>query len=144
MPDDERPVKKRAFKDAALVIKAFKAVAQKPFVIWSSYATRALTTARIFKEEFQIQDRDFQIKEELYTFDEQELLNTIKSCDDNVDQLMVFGHNPAITEVVNSLGDTDFENVPTTGLSLIEFETDSWKELKKGKTLLYLFPKNLR
>jgi phosphohistidine phosphatase len=57
---------------------------------------------------------------------------------------MVFGHNPAMTNLVNNLGDSYVENVPTTGLTVIDFETNSWENLKTGKTILSLFPKNLR
>ncbi|WP_424494025.1 SixA phosphatase family protein [Salinimicrobium sp. GXAS 041] len=144
LPDDERPLKKRAYKDADLVIKGLKSVLKKPFLIWTSYAERAKTTAGIFKNKFKVEDEHFQIKEDLYTFNQKELLEVIESCDDDVAQLMVFGHNPAMTSLVNSLGDKTFGNVPTTGLVVIEFESNSWKNLKNGKTLLYLFPKNLR
>ena len=144
LPDEERPLKKRAYKDADLVINAFKSNFDESFIMWSSFATRALTTARIFQEEFEVAEDDFTVKNELYTFNGSQLLEIISSCDDSVDNLMVFGHNPAITHVVNNMGDHNFENVPTTGLTMIRFESDSWKSVKNGKTLLYLFPKNLR
>lgn len=144
LPDDERPLKKRAYKDAGLVLNAFSGFCEKPLKMWSSYATRALTTAELFKKRLEIADEDFLIKNELYTFDSQSLLSIIKSCDDEVDTLMVFGHNPAITGVVNELGDQHFSNVPTTGLCMIEFEAKKWQNIDKGKTIIYLFPKNLR
>lgn len=144
LPDDERPLKKRAYKDADLVINAFSGFKKDRLTIWSSYAVRALTTANIFKDKLSIPDSRFEVKNDLYTFNGSQLLKVIESCSDEIDALMVFGHNPAMTSVVNRLGDQDFDNIPTTGLSMIEFETDSWKSLKHGKTLLYLFPKNLR
>lgn len=144
LPDDERPLKKRAYKDADLVINAFSGFKNDRLTIWSSYAVRALTTANIFKDKLSIPDSRFEVKNDLYTFNGSQLLKVIESCSDEIDALMVFGHNPAMTSVVNRLGDQDFDNIPTTGLSMIEFETDSWKSLKHGKTLLYLFPKNLR
>jgi len=144
LPDEERPLKKRAYKDADLVIEAFKNSNHDPLTLWSSYAVRALTTAKIFKEKLGIKDEDFKVKDELYTFNSTQLLRTISDCDDAVETLMVFGHNPAMTNAVNFLGDHDFDNIPTTGLTVLEFETESWKNLKDGKTTLYLFPKNLR
>ncbi|NJY64256.1 histidine phosphatase family protein [Salinimicrobium sp. CDJ15-81-2] len=144
LPDDERPLKKRAYKDADLVINAFSGFKNDRLTIWSSYAVRALTTANIFKDKLSIPDSRFEVKNDLYTFNGSQLLKVIESCSDEIDALMVFGHNPAMTSVVNRLGDQDFDNIPTTGLSMIEFETDRWKSLKHGKTLLYLFPKNLR
>ncbi len=144
LPDEERPLKKRAYKDADLVLNAFSGFKDDRLTIWSSYAVRALTTANIFKDKLNIPDSRFEVKNDLYTFNGSQLLKVIESCNDEIDTLMVFGHNPAMTSVVNRLGDQDFDNIPTTGLSMIEFETDSWKSLKHGKTLLYLFPKNLR
>ena len=144
LPDDERPLKKRAYKDADLVIKAFSGFKDDQMTIWSSYAVRALTTAKLFKEGLNIPDSRFEVKNDLYTFNGGQLLKVIESCNDDIQTLMIFGHNPAMTSVVNRLGDQDFDNIPTTGLTMIEFETNSWKGLKNGKTLLYLFPKNLK
>lgn len=143
LQDIHRPLKKRAYKDADKVIKAYKSRSPQPVVLWSSPAVRALESAQIFAEQLGIAENDFFIKEELYTFDDRKLLETITSCNDSIDQLMVFGHNPAITELVNTLGNEIFDNVPTTGLTVIEFEADSWKELSQGKTLFHLFPKHL-
>ncbi|SHF60655.1 phosphohistidine phosphatase [Salegentibacter echinorum] len=142
--DKKRPLKERAYNDAALVLEVFKQFQEEKPFIWSSPATRAQSTAKIFKDELNIDDNNFEIIEPLYTFEEKELLNTIKTCPNEIDTLMVFGHNPAMTEVVNTLGDKEFENVPTTGLNVIDFEVHKWPELDKGKNILHLFPKNLR
>jgi phosphohistidine phosphatase len=143
LTDDKRPLIKRGIKDGELIAKTFEKFFNKPTVVWSSPAVRALETAKIFKENLQIEDQDFIIRPGLYTFDKNDLLKQIESCDPQVQTLMVFGHNPAMTGLVNQLGNQYFENIPTTGLTVIDFETGSWKELKKGKTILNLFPKNL-
>ena len=126
------------------LLKTFKEFKSGDIKLWSSPAVRAHTTAKLFKEDLQISDRDFVVKNALYTFDEDQLLSVIKSCSNEVEKLMVFGHNPAMTGLVNSLGDKPIDNLPTTGLCAIDFEIKSWNELKNGKTLLQLFPKNLR
>lgn len=141
--DEQRPLKKRAYSDAEKVTTAFKELYSGPATLWSSYAVRALESAKIFRERLDIPEEDFFIKKELYTFDDRKLLKIIASCDDSIDQLIVFGHNPAITEAVNSLGNQVFDNVPTTGLTAIEFASDSWQKLGKGRTLFNLFPKQL-
>ena len=141
--DAERPLKKRAAADAEKVISGFKIFYKTNTTVWSSYARRALGTASIFKEELGIEDEKFSVREDLYTFDPENLLSIITSCDNNIENLMLFGHNPAFTEVANTLGDQVFDNIPTTGLVQIEFQADSWKELVGGETKLFLFPKNL-
>lgn len=144
LPDHERPVKKRAYKDAELVLNAFSSFVPLELTLWSSHAVRALTTAKLFQEELEIAEDQFSVKKELYTFDRAGLLQVIKGCNEKINNLMIFGHNPAITGVVNYLGDQHFSNIPTTGLCMIQFEADNWRDVKNGKTLLYLFPKNLR
>jgi phosphohistidine phosphatase len=56
---------------------------------------------------------------------------------------MIFGHNSAITDFVNKFGDFFIENVPTSGLVVIEFETDFWKNITKGKIKKVILPKEI-
>ncbi|TDN79822.1 phosphohistidine phosphatase [Salegentibacter sp. 24] len=144
LPDEKRPLKKRAYNDAARVLKTFKEFQSDNLTLWSSPAVRAYTTAKIFKDALHIPDEKFSVKKELYTFDEAHLLSVVKSCSDEVKKLMIFGHNPGMTALVNKLGDKSVDNLPTTGLCVIDFESDTWKDIKNGKTLLQLFPKKLR
>ena len=43
---------------------------------------------------------------------------------------MIFGHNPGLTEFVNSLmdGELDIDNVPTCGVVAFQFDTETWKK----------------
>lgn len=144
LPDKKRPLKKRGYKDGKLVTKAFREFYTPPAKFWSSPAVRAHETAKMFREAFDIADEDFEIIPELYTFDPKELLEVIKSCPDKVEQLAVFGHNPAMTSLVNRLGSKPVDNLPTTGLCVIDFDVEHWNEISRGQTLLILMPKNLR
>ena len=49
-----------------------------------------------------------------------------------------------MTNLINDLGDEYLDNLPTTGLVILQFNTTSWKGIKAGKTLLKLFPKTFR
>ena len=144
LPDDKRPLQKRGENDGELVSKALKSFLTQPVLVWSSPAVRALETAKIFKSNLNIADEDFHIIKALYTFNVNDLFNQIKNCDNSIENLMIFGHNPATTNLVNFLGDAYVENVPTTGLFMFDFETDNWENIENGKTILSLFPKNLR
>src|SRR5690606_34776683 len=141
---DKRPLKKRGFKDGELIAGAFEKFYVPPVRIWTSPAVRAFETARIFQDTLKVEEKDFEVKPALYTFNRSDLLNVIRSCGDHINKLMIFGHNPAMTGVVNQLGDKDFDNIPTTGLTVIDFDVANWKDVTKGKTILNLFPKNLR
>jgi phosphohistidine phosphatase len=142
--DEKRPLKNRGFKDGDLISDTYALKFDNPDEIWSSPAVRALTTAKIFRDKLKIEDAKFKVKPELYTFGKAELYDQIKKCESRIDTLMIFGHNPATTSLVNDLGDKFFDNVPTTGLVIIDFPVNSWKDLHKGQTIVHLFPKNLR
>jgi phosphohistidine phosphatase len=142
--DSKRPLKIRAYKDAEHVISAFKSYKYFPVEVFTSHAKRALTTAELFKKGLHIEDNHFHIKPELYTFNANDVLSFISNIKDEHETVMLFGHNPAYTELVNSLGNLPIQNLPTTGLVSILFEIDSWKQVQSGQTNLYLFPKHLR
>jgi phosphohistidine phosphatase len=142
--DKERELKKRAYEDADRVISTFKTYLDFSPEVFSSPATRAVTTAKLFKNQLDIEDQHFHVIPQLYTFDSDEVLQFIRNIDDGLDNVMLFGHNPAYTELVNRLGSLPIENLPTTGLVSIIFEIESWNQIQKGETHLHLFPKNLR
>lgn len=143
--DHQRPLKPRALEDADLVIQAFRLHLQnRTPVLWTSSARRALDSARMFQDQLNISSENFAILKELYTFDSRALKRVIQSCGDHIEDLIIFGHNPAITDLSEELGSQSFENVPTTGLVAMEFESTKWKEISNGMTVQYLFPKNLR
>ena len=98
----------------------------------------------IIKKKLGIKDENFQVKKALYTFNSRELKNIICSAPPSIETLVVFSHNPGITNLVNAMGDRKFDNIPTTGLCVIDFEDSNWDTITSGKTLLNLFPKNLR
>lgn len=144
LPDEKRPLMDRGYTDGELIANAFANFSDFTTIIWTSPATRALETAKIFKEKLNIESQLFTIKPSLYTFNWKDLLSIIQTCDAEIDNLMIFGHNPAMTNLVNMLGDKKFDNIPTTGLTYINFKSDTWNNLQQGTTLLNLFPKNLR
>jgi len=65
LPDHERPLKKRAFNDAELVIHAFKLQKKYHPTVFSSSAVRALTTAKLFQEALKIPENKFSVTKEL-------------------------------------------------------------------------------
>lgn len=142
--DFDRPLRERAETDAEIIIKTFKLYDHKAVFMISSPAARALGTANFFKKGLELDDKNFKIIDELYTFDTGRLFKVIQEQDDSINQLMVFGHNPAITKLANELGDEDFTNVPTTGMVILDFDAEKWSEIHQGRTLLNLFPKTFK
>lgn len=142
--DIYRPLKKRAFKDIELVSKEIESVVTEDFKFVSSPAVRAHETAKFYFEKLGLDIEKLELFSELYTFDSEELREFISALSDDVDKLVIFGHNPALTTLASQLGSIYFGNIPTSGVVKIEFENSTWKNCENGKTVLHLFPKNLR
>ena len=142
--DKERNLTDRGRNDAALVSLESLGLIRNKFVLFSSNARRALETAAIFATNYSFPFNDIIINEDLYTFDENQLEKVIKSLNNDLENVILFGHNEAITNFVNKFGDIFIENVPTSGLIWIEFDCLEWKLLKKGKTKKVVFPRELK
>jgi phosphohistidine phosphatase len=110
----------------------------------SSPAKRAHETAKIFSKAILYPLESIVFNDDLYTFDENKLEKVIKSNSNDFETIILFGHNDAITHFVNKFGDIYIDNVPTSGLVWLEFNTDNWETLCKGKTIKTIFPKKIK
>ena len=144
LPDVKRPLKSRGISDANLVSTAFLKHDFKPQKIFSSPATRARKTCDIFVGKLEIEPQKIEIIDSLYDFGGSNVVSFIKSLDDNLDRIMIFGHNHAFTAIANSYGSDYIDNVPTSGLFMLAFKINSWSDLKQGVTHLTIFPRDLK
>ncbi|MGL2994459.1 SixA phosphatase family protein [Flavobacterium sp. TSSA_36] len=144
LKDRDRPLSKNGLQTAHLVSSAISKYLPKTYLFWSSVAERASQTALIFAQNLSYPIESIIFKEDLYTFDEQQLTHVIKSCDNDFDNVILFGHNGAITNFVNKFGDVFIENVPTSGFVSMQFDVKDWSSIKKGKTVKIIIPKQLK
>ena len=142
--DKERPLKKRGLKDAELVSNAFKNKMINPDAVFSSPANRALSTCHIFLKNLEISIDKLKIEENLYDFGGQQVMSFLKNLDEDYKNVMIFGHNHAFTSICNIFGDKFIDNLPTSGLVMIAFETEAWKDIEFGTTKMTLFPRDLK
>ena len=144
LPDDKRPLKSRGKTDAKLVSKHFKSKNVLPDIVLSSPAVRAFTTCEIFCENLNLPIENVEVIENLYDFQGDNVIEILKNLDNNYDIVMIFGHNHAFTSICNIFGDKFIDNLPTSGLVVINLDIDSWGDLKQGQTELIIFPKDLK
>lgn len=141
--DHKRPLKSRGERDGLLVSKKVSEEIEPPQKICCSDAMRALSTAQFFKEAMNITDANFETNHDLYDFSGQNVMRIIKSLDDNLEKVMIVGHNHAFTSVANMLGNRHIENVPTCGFVMLQFDEEKWSDITTGKTVKTIFPRDL-
>ena len=87
-------------------MKDFFGATNKKFdIVLSSTALRAVETIEIIKPS--IKDTKIIYKKELYTFDDQIMIEFISKINDDISSVLIVGHNPAIQETVLRLSNTD-------------------------------------
>ncbi|RZN79667.1 MAG: histidine phosphatase family protein [Winogradskyella sp.] len=142
--DMDRPLKQRGRDDASIISQEFKKLKTSIDFIYSSPANRALSTCKIFQKYLGFPESMLNITENLYDFSGERALEFIRSIDNELNTVMLFGHNYAFTSLINILGDRIIDNLPTSGLVIIDFNVTSWEHVKFGQTKTIMFPKDYR
>lgn len=143
LSDFDRPLNKRGKKDAPFMANLIADMGLKPGLIYSSPAKRAYTTAKYFAEALNYSKKDIQKEKLIYEFGPRAILNLIAETDDNNQMIMLFGHNPDITSLINYLSGSAIGNVPTCGVACIDLDINFWAEINdnQGKLRFYEYPK---
>jgi phosphohistidine phosphatase len=143
LDDFERPLNKRGRRDAPLMGKVLKKLKVAPDLIISSPANRAAMTVRIIADKINYPLDKIRYRENLYEFSEDALMDVIENIHDSANQVMLVGHNPALTGLANTIGDQPVSNIPTSGICCVALDISSWTELYEGcgKLKFFEFPK---
>jgi phosphohistidine phosphatase len=92
-------------------------------------------------------DEPHYTEEDLYTFSSDDLFRWIAGQGDEPGALFIIAHNPALTDLVNTLtGHYSLDNLPTAGYMELALQIDHWRNLRQGCAVIEysLFPKQLR
>ena len=143
LSDRERPLNKRGNRDAPMMGKRVADAGIRQSQIISSPAVRAWTTARVFAKELGYPAEFLQREDGLYLASLDNLLDVIATQDNGFNNLMLFGHNPGLTDFVNYLVPGLTNNLPTSGVVSVNLEVDDWMLYDRPKTELILhdYPK---
>jgi len=142
LSDHDRPLNKRGQKDAPFMAKLLKSKNIEPNLLLTSPALRAKTTAEIFNDTF---NTKLLVDDNLYHPTLGQLEDTITKLNNLSDTVFLFSHNPTLNEFVEDHLDI-YDNIPTTGVLGISFDTDDWASAFKSdiKLLMFDFPKNYK
>lgn len=146
LSDHERPLAPRGLRDAPVMGAVLAEMGPPVDRVISSSAVRALSTAELVIHEMGLPWDEIWIEDALYHATEEEMIELIQEQDDYIDGLMIFGHNPGMTYLVNDLSDLDLDNLPTCGVVVLQFDVESWFEIGEVEAVsaVYDFPKNHR
>ena len=126
--DFDRPLNNRGNRDAPIIAKRVlkRGVDIDAFV--SSPANRAFSTATYFAEAYDVKKKNIIVIDSLYHAEVNVFYDVINNLDDELKTVAIFSHNPGITSFVNSLTETQLDNMPTCGIFAVKIDIKSWKD----------------
>ena len=127
--DYERNLTEKGRKAAEKAAKKLKELGIKPDVIIASAAERTTQTAEIAANVTGF-DGEIDFRQDYYFGYVPDIIEDIKILDDNNQTVMIVGHNPTMTELVNSLTESnDFFEMKTANIAVFECNINKWKKL---------------
>jgi len=131
---------KNVSEQMALILKG-KETGTALFI--TSPAFRAYETALIFARIFGYDSDKIILKNNLYSH---ATLNSfaeiIETADNDINTIILFGHNPSFTEIPDRLSRDGCDFLPKSGIVSLTFKTETWKGIvhNKGKIEFFLKP----
>jgi phosphohistidine phosphatase len=139
--DFDRPLNKRGKRDAPRMGKRLKEKKILPDAMISSPAERALSTCKFIAEVIGFKQEHIRTDRKLYHANEDQVLSVIHKLNDKHHAVMIFGHNPGLTDFINRLArePVAIDNIPTCGVVAFKLPVSSWKEVEWEKSEVEFF-----
>lgn len=129
LADHDRPLNKRGERDAPTMGDRLAARGYRPELVISSSANRALSTAMAIADAVGYPPDEIVVEDRLYGIDVKRLIKLVRQVEDTVEKVMVFGHNPTMTQIIGHLSSESLDNLPTCGVAQFAFGFDTWTRL---------------
>jgi len=149
LADHDRPLAPRGRRATKLLREHLRHESVAPAVVLCSSARRARETLEGIAPAL-AEEVPFRIERELYASSAQQLLERLRTLDDEAESVMLIGHNPGLERLALSLSGSGEplaamrRKYPTGALATLEF-AGSWSELAAGSAELtgFVTPKGL-
>lgn len=137
--DFDRPLNERGKRDAPEMADRLQKELKKIDLFISSPAKRAKKTAQLFAEKFRYDEGKIVFFPELYLAGPRDFVAAITQTSPEVNSVIIFSHNPGITEFVNTLTDTRIDDMPTCAVFIATVNSDKWGDFEKADKEFQLF-----
>jgi phosphohistidine phosphatase len=146
LEDIHRPLSESGYADAKALSKQVLKKMEVPDYWLTSPAIRAYSTALIFANTFKYNSEKMSIKKSIYEATIKNLKQVINQIPDNFNNVILFGHNPGLTNFFNEVSDSYADNIPTCGTLHLKANTNKWKDFfsKKIENDFTAYPKDFK
>jgi phosphohistidine phosphatase len=125
--DHTRALEDQGVTDAGKLAHYLRSKSIVPDQVLVSSANRTQSTAKILMTAFDGQDVDVVVSDELYLASVEFLVDVVSNVSDEVDTLMIVGHNPGLSELAYHF-DPNVPGLRPAQLFKVEFDTHRWSD----------------
>jgi phosphohistidine phosphatase len=129
--DIDRPLSLRGIRNAYEMARHLKIERNIPELFISSPANRALHTATIFLNVFELLFDKLKIDNRLYGLGVHDIQSVIYEQPKEIRKIMIFGHNPDFTELAKIYSKNPIFEIPTCGIVILTFNCANWTQIGK-------------
>ncbi len=142
LSDFERPLNARGKQNAPYAAKILKDKAVMLDCVVSSPAVRALTTAEMVADALDYPSDKIRQEHKIYNAHVETLISLVEHLDDEHGSVMLVGHNPGVTRLVNYFVHDVAARLATCSVLAIEFDVDTWQAVAEnsGNCLFFESP----
>ena len=144
LADYDRPLNKRGLRDASRMAQWLSESELIPDQVIASAACRANQTASIVTNELAL-ETDILETRDLYLSDYDAYLEQVSYLPNNVETVLVIGHNPTMESLVYLLSGESV-SMPTAAIAVIQLPIDTWSNQvtsASANLVKHVFPKSL-
>ncbi len=146
LSDIERPLIEKGIKRTKRIAKYFKENNVTTDLIISSPAARAMETAKFIANTLGYPEKNIQVERAIYFGESDRFFDIIYALPEQKKEIMIFGHNPVITQFANYFLEKKLDYLPTSGVVCINFKTGDWVSIPKCEWEIdfVIYPKMLK
>ena len=143
--DFDRPLNNRGFQDGNVMSKELSKKIDNVDLLISSSSKRTRLTADFFIKLIKINKISF--IDDLYHSSSENIISKLKKISNTHESIMLIGHNPGLTDLVNKLTSINLYNLPTCGVAIVNLNIKNWdliKNFSENDLEWMKFPKQLK
>jgi phosphohistidine phosphatase len=146
LDDIHRPLNQRGIRSCELMASPIVDTGCEFINVFSSPAVRAQSSIELLASNIPEISFNWQTDERLYCFDSADLHLWCAALDESISEVMIIGHNPALTDFCNELSHANINNIPTCGYAQLTAQKEfNWQQVSDASFELthFLRPKEL-
>ncbi|MFT6178401.1 MAG: phosphohistidine phosphatase [Akkermansiaceae bacterium] len=141
--DIDRPLNKRGLKAAPIMGGVLRERSLIPEAIFASPSLRTRMTSELLAKELAFPFDQVEFIDSFYGASPGSIVQFTQKLDDQLSTVMLVGHNPTWTDLCHRLTGKHLDNLPTSGILVIDFDINHWSDLSDlGTTSALLIPRD--